>query len=305
MALSYTVREGLAGFRRAKLATAASVAALAIALVLIGIVALLAWQWQTVSETLRQRASEAEVFLDDAADADVAENLGDRLRAVPGVDSVRYVSHEEAAEIFREAFGEGADLFDDALFLPASYRVRLGGDWAAPDSLAQFVEAVEAWAPVEEVEYDRASVEAIERNRRLFSGVGAAVALLVVVAALLLVGNTVRLSIYARRMLIRTMKLVGATNAFIRRPFLIEGAAQGLAAGVVAGAVLWALYGVLLGWLRSADAAAGGAEAATAVGWPGGTPLVAVGAIVALGVLLGFLASTVAVRRFVRRVRVG
>ena len=300
MALSYTLREGLAGFRRAKLATVASVAALAIALVLIGIVALLGWQWQTVSDTLRQRASEVEVFLDDAADDEIAERLGERLRAVPAVDSVRYVSHEEAAEVFREAFGEGAEVFDDAQFLPASYRVRLRTEGAAADSLARFAEEVGAWAPVEEVAYDRASVEAIERNRRVFSGVGGAVALLVVLAALLLVGNTVRLSIYARRMLIRTMKLVGATNAFIRRPFLIEGAAQGLAAGLAAGLVLWALYGLLLGWLRSADVAAGGA-----VGWPGGSPLVAVGAVVLLGVLLGFLASTVAVRRFIRQVQVG
>ena len=300
MALSYTLREGLAGFRRAKLATVASVAALAIALVLIGIVALLGWQWQTVSETLRQRASEAEVFLDDAADDEIAENLGARLREVPGVDSVRYVSHEEAAEIFRAEFGEGAEIFDEELFLPASYRVRLASAWSAPDSLTRFAEDVGSWAPVEVVEYDRDLVEAIERNRRVFSGVGAAVALLVVVAALLLVGNTVRLSIYARRMLIRTMKLVGATNAFIRRPFLIEGAAQGLAAGLAAGAVLWTLYGLLLRWLGSADVAAGGA-----VGWPGGTPLVAVGAVVALGVLLGFLASTVAVRRFIRQVQLG
>ena len=300
MALSYTLREGLAGFRRAKLATVASVAALAIALVLIGIVALLGWQWQTVSDTLRQRASEVEVFLDDAVDDEVAERLGERLRAVPAVDSVRFVSHEEAAEVFREAFGEGAEVFDDAQFLPASYRVRLRTEGASADSLAQFAEEVGSWAPVEEVAFDRASVEAIERNRRVVTGVGGAVALLVVLAALLLVGNTVRLSIYARRMLIRTMKLVGATNAFIRRPFLIEGAAQGLAAGLAAGAVLWALYGLFLGWLRSADVAAGGA-----VGWPGGSPLVAVAAVVLLGVLLGFLASTVAVRRFIRQVHVG
>ena len=300
MALTYTIREGLAGFRRAKLATAASIAALAISLVLIGIVALLGWQWQTVSETLRQRASEAEVFLDGAADADVAERLGARLREVPGVDSVRFVSHEEAAEIFREAFGEGAEIFDDAQFLPASYRVRLEPDRAVPDSLARFAEEVATWAAVEDVAYDRASVEAIERNRRVFSGIGGAVAFLVVVAALLLVGNTVRLSIYARRMLIRTMKLVGATNAFIRRPFLVEGAAQGLAAGVVAGVVVWVLYGVLLRWLGAADVATG-----ASVGWPGGTPLLAVGGVVALGVLLGLLASTVAVRRFVRQVQLG
>ena len=89
---------------------------------------------------------------------------------------------EEAAEIFSEAFGEEADLYDDAQFLPASYRVRLGGAAASPDSLAAFAEVVDGWTAVEEVAYDRASVEAVERNLRVFSGVGLAVALLVVVA---------------------------------------------------------------------------------------------------------------------------
>lgn len=298
MALSYTLREGLAGFRRAKLAAATSVVALAIALVLIGIFALLGWQGQKVAETLRQRASEAEVFLDDAATGELATRVGERLRDMAGVDSVRYVSHEEAAEIFREAFGEGADLYDDAQFLPASYRVRLSGDYASPDSLAQFAAQVNSWTAVDEVAYDRASVEAVERNLRVFSSVGLAVAFLVVVAALLLVGNTVRLSIYARRMLIRTMKLVGATNGFIRRPFLIEGLVQGLVAGLVAGLVLWGLYGLFLQFIQSAD---GGAAA---VGWPGGTPLLAVGSLVLLGLVLGLLASTVAVRRFIRQVQI-
>ncbi|WP_420455458.1 cell division protein FtsX [Rubrivirga sp.] len=296
MALSYTLLEGLAGFRRAKLAAATSVVALAIALVLIGIFALLGWQGQNVAEVLRQRASEVEVFLDDTASAEASARIGDRLRSVVGVDSVHYVSHEEAAEIFREAFGEEADLYDDAQFLPASYRVRLGGSAASPDSLAAFAEAVDGWTGVDEVAYDRASVEAVERNLRVFSGVGLAVALLVVVAALLLVGNTVRLSIYARRMLIRTMKLVGATNAFIRRPFLIEGVIQGLVAGLVAGLVLWGLYDLFLRFIRSADAGS------QAVGWPGGTPLLTVAALVGLGLLLGFVASTVAVRRFIRKV---
>ena len=297
MALSYTLREGLAGFRRAKLAAATSVAALAIALVLIGIVALLGWQGQQVAELLRQRASEVEVFLDDGASPEASARVGDRLRSVAGVDSVRYVSHEEAAEIFREAFGEEADLYDDAQFLPASYRVRLAGEAASPDSLAAFADVVDGWTAVDEVAYDRASAEAVERNVRTFSSVGLAVALLVVLAALLLVGNTVRLSIYARRMLIRTMKLVGATNAFIRRPFLIEGVIQGLAAGVVAGVVLWGLYGLFLRFIRSADAGS------AVVGWPGGTPLLAVSALVVLGVVLGLLASTIAVRRFIRQVR--
>ncbi|HEX8299341.1 MAG TPA: permease-like cell division protein FtsX, partial [Rubricoccaceae bacterium] len=217
MALSYTLREGLAGFRRTTFATMTSVSALAVALVLIGLFGLLGWQWKEFSDALRQRAAEAEVYL-KPAEAAVAERVGERLRAIPGVDSVRYVSQAEASEVFREDFGEGADIFDDEQFLPASYRVRLGGDYAQADSMTAIAARVRTWGTVEDVAFDIASVEAIERNRKAFSAVGAGVALLVVLAALLLVGNTVRLSIYARRMLIRTMKLVGATNRFIRQP---------------------------------------------------------------------------------------
>lgn len=297
MALPYSVREGLIGFRRAGLATAASVLALALALALIGLFALLGWQWQRLSRVLQERASEAEVFL-KPVDETAARRVGERLRELPGVDSLRYISHEEAAQVFRESFGEGADLYDDQQFLPSSYRLRLGGAYAAPDSLEALAAHVRTWAPVEDVAYDRSYVEAIERNRQAFTLVGGAVALLVVLAALVLVGNTVRLSIYARRMLIRTMKLVGATNGFIRRPFLVEGLAQGLVAGVAAGLLLWGLYSVLLGWLGRADV---GRAALT---WPGGSPAVTIAALIGLGTLLGWLASWIAVRQFIRRVRI-
>lgn len=297
MALPYSVREGLAGFRRAGLATAASVLALTLALALIGLVALLGWQWQQLSTALRERASEAEVFLRPGADAQATARVGQRLGDLPGVDTLRFVSHDEAAAVFREAFGEGADLYDDETFLPSSFRIRLGGPYAAPESLEAFSAHVRTWTPVEDVVYDRASVEAIERNRRAFTLAGGAVALLVGLAALVLVGNTVRLSIYARRMLIATMKLVGATSAFIRRPFLVEGLAQGLLAGLMAGLLLWGLYAALLGWLARAGVGAG------ALSWPGGSPLVMVAATIALGMFLGWMASWVAVRQFIRRVR--
>ena len=299
MALSYTLREGLAGFRRTTLATATSVSALAVALVLIGLFALLGWQWRQFSDALRQRAAEAEVFL-KPIDGPAAARVGERLGQIAGVDSVRFVSHAEASAVFRETFGEGADLFDDEQFLPASYRVHLAGSYARADSMERIAARIRSWGSVDDVAFDVASVESVERNRKAFSAVGLGVAMLVVVAALLLVGNTVRLSIYARRMLIRTMKLVGATNGFIRGPFLIEGAAQGLVAGTVAGLSLWGVYGLLLRSLREADALG-----AAGAGWPGGTPALSILAVVALGVLLGLLASWVAVRRFVSEVSVG
>jgi cell division transport system permease protein len=290
--LPYTLREGLAGFGRTRFAALTSTTALVVALVLIGLVGLLAWQGQRVAEAVQQRVGEVQVYLEPADTAAVGR-LQRRLAALPGVGEVTFVSQAEAAREFREAFGEEASLFDAETFLPASFRVRFQGAYASPDSLAAVQDAVARWPRVDEVVYERTLVERVTRNVRLYSLVGLAVGALVVLAALLLVGNTVRLSIYARRLLIRTMKLVGATDGFIRRPFLVEGLVQGLVAGAVAAVLVGVLY-----------AGAGRlVEGLAVAGWPGGSAVVPLGALVVLGAALGLLASWVAVRTFIRQVR--
>ncbi|HYE95438.1 MAG TPA: permease-like cell division protein FtsX [Rubricoccaceae bacterium] len=270
-----------------------AVTALVVALVLMGLVALLVWQGRANAAYLLQRVGEVQVFLRPAT-PEATATLRQALVAHPGVDSVAYVSREQAAAIFREEFGEEADLFDDELFLPASFRVRLKRGWAVPDSLERFKAEIEGWPRVDEVAYEASLLQNVQRNVRVFSMVGLAVGLLVVFAALLLVGNTVRLTIYARRMLIRTMKLVGATNGFIRRPFLVEGVAQGLAAGLLAVPLLWTVYALLL---RSV-------EPLRARGWPMGSPWPTLLGLVLVGALLGWFASWVAVRRFIRQVQI-
>ncbi len=292
MLLPYAFREGLAGFSRAKFSAAMAVTALSVALILIGIVGLLSWQGQQVAEWVKQRIGEVQVFLEPADDTAI-ERLRTRLVAEAGVDSVEYISTARAAEIFREEFGDEAAMFDDEMFLPASFRVRLDADHAISDSLVQFQERVQTWAKVDTVAFERTLLSRVEHNVRIYSWTGMGIGLLVVLAALLLVGNTVRLTIYARRLLIRTMKLVGATDGFIRRPFLVEGILQGLIAGVVAAVVVWALYTGMQGLVVGL-----GAE-----GWPGGSAFLTLSGLILLGVLLGWLASWVAVRRFIRKVR--
>lgn len=297
MSFSYTFREGIAGFRRFRLATATSVSALALALVLIGVFVLLGWLGRLAVTEVRQQAGQVEVFLNDVEESE-AEALRERLVALTAVDSVHFVSKARALEIFREEFGDEAAFMGDELFLPASYHVRLIGAYANPDSLEAFRARVETWDIVDEIRYMPNLLRDIQRNMRVLSGIGLGVVLLVVIAALLLVGNTIRLSVYARRMLIRTMKLVGATNGFIRRPFLVEGAVQGLLAGILASVAVWGLYAFLTAQLLSVDLLP--ASAATFLG---GSVLVAVGAIILAGLLLGLFASWVSVRRFIRRVQ--
>lgn len=289
MALPYAIREGLSGFRRAAFASAASTGAMAVALILVSVFFALAFEAQQVASWLRQRVGEIEVFLDDVDDR-TGQTVHDRIKVQPGVDVTQYISRAEAAEIFRQEFGEGAEAFFDAPFLPASIRFTVTGAYANPDSLSVLAAEVATWSSVDDVVFNQPLLVKVQKNLRLLTVGGSALALLVLLASIFLVANTIRLTIYARRLLIRTMKLVGATDRFIRLPFVIEGVLQGLVAAVVALAALSGFYTLAVRTLPQLP--------------PVGTnELVTFSVAVLLGgILLGWSGSAVSVRRFVRKV---
>lgn len=294
MPLSYTVREGLAGFRRAKFAAVTATSALTVALVLISLFALLMWHGSQVLDLLRQRVGEVEVFVADAADERQTAAIGARLAATPGVQRVEYISRAQHTEEYRRAFGAEAALLPDRDFLPASFRVQVSPRYANADSLARLTEGFRQIARVYEVIYNQPLLVRVQQNLRLFTPLAAGIGLVVILAALFLVGNTIRLTVYARRMLIRTMKLVGATNSFIRRPFLVEGIVQGAAAGLLACLLVTPLYGLVLRAIPQLHE----------MGWPGGSPIFLLVALFLTGLLMGWLGSWIAVRRFIRTVRI-
>ncbi len=290
MPLPYTLREGLAGFWRAKFAAAASTSAMTVALVLIGLFGLVTLQAREVSTWLRQRVGEMELFLSEEASDAVTEALRQRASATPGVAETEYISHARAQVIFEREFGEGAEIFFDEQFLPASIRVRVQPGYANADSLAALRAEFSSWNRVDEVVFNRELLVRVQQNLRLLTVVGLSLGVLVVLASLFLVANTIRLTVYARRLLIRTMKLVGATDAFIQRPFVIEGITQGLIAGTAAALLLWGLHALLAGYVTQVGS----------FGALGGLLLAL--ALIGLGVVLGWLGSYFAVRRFVKHV---
>lgn len=262
---------------------------MAVALVLSGLFVLLSYQSRQVVEYLRQRVGELEVFLDEV-EAPMARALTERAAAVPGVATAVYTSREEAHAIFEEEFGEGAEIFRDEPFLPASIRVRVKPKYVHADSLQRLADEFGSWRWVDEVDFNRPLLVKVQQNLHVFTFMGLALGLLVVLTSLFLVANTIRLTIYARRLLIRTMKLVGATDAFVRRPFLVEGVAQGFVAGVLAGVVLLGLHHLIATSVPSAALPGGVAAAALA------------GGAVVMGIGLGWLGSWLAVRRFIKNV---
>lgn len=288
MALSYSVREGLAGFWRAKFAAVASTSAMTVALVMVGLFLLAGYQAQQVSGWLRQRVGQLNVMLqEETTDAD-ARQLVHRVRLLPGIDEVEYVSPEEAQKRFRRTFGEGADMYYDEPFLPASVEVRVTPAYASTDSLGALISEVQTWGRVDEVVFNRPLFARVQRNLRLITLAGASLGAVVILASIFLVANTIRLTIYARRLLIRTMKLVGATDAFIRRPFIIEGILQGLLAGAISSGLLWGLYRLAIRYLPVLAEASG--------------LFLIIPVLLLSGVLLGWIGSFFAVRRFVKNV---
>jgi len=287
--LPYFIREGLANLRRAAFSAVASTSAIAVALILIGVFGIVGYEAKVVSDTLREQASRMEVFIEQEASEEEKKALHARIQTAPGVAATDFVSHEEAAEIFRREFGEGASAFEEPTFLPASIRIEMAPSHAHPDSMSQMASTVEQWRGADDVVLNRDLLVRVAQNRQLINAIGIALGSIVVLAALFLVANTIRLTIYARRLLIRTMKLVGATDRFVRRPFLVEGIVQGSLGGLVAGGVVWGLY---RGFLQQIDH----------------TPLSfhielgLVGGLIAGGVLLGWVGSYFAARRFIQNV---
>ena len=288
--IPYSIREGFAGFRRAQFAVFTSTSAMAVSLVLIGLFGLLSYQAQQVTDWLRERVGELEIYLVEDIDTQMARSLHERASATLGVADAEYISAEDAMQIFQEEFGEGAEVFLSDNFLPSSIRVRAESRYTNADSMYALIAEFESWNRVEEVEFNEPVLAKVQENLRLLNTTGLALGTIVILAAIFLVANTIRLTIYARRLLIRTMKLVGATDSFIRRPFIIEGILQGLLAGAIASTIVWGLYTMLSNYLPQLTLR--------------GFVMIALFAGVTLaGALLGWVGSALAVRRFIKNVQ--
>lgn len=261
-----------------------------VALVLIGLFGIMSYKAGQVSEWLRQRAGELEVYLSDNIEAPRARALHERASASPGVLEAEYISSEQAIQIFQTDFGEGAEIFFDEPFLPSSIRVRVESGYSNPDSLQAMIAEFSSWNRVDEVVFNAPVLAQVHQNLNTLNTTGLVLGTIVVLAAIFLVANTIRLTIYARRLLIRTMKLVGATDTFIRRPFIIEGVLQGLISGLLAGGIVIGIYTLLSAYLPQLALS------------QMMKIIVPVGVVLA-GLALGWIGSALAVRRFIRNVQ--
>ncbi|MCM1336472.1 MAG: permease-like cell division protein FtsX [Candidatus Amulumruptor caecigallinarius] len=211
----------------------------ALVLIVIGVMAIGGVAAHSLSSELRQRMGFTVIMSDDVP-ADTVRAVLRRWRTEPAVATYRYVSPTKALERWQEATGDDEDLV--ALLGANPFRhemeVNVRPAYANVDSLRQVMRRVSAWPGVAEVRMQARMIQAINdtitRGALILGGV--AVALLVI--SVVLINNMVRLTIYSRRFVINTMKLVGATAGFIRRPFVVASLVNGMLSGAVALVVL-------------------------------------------------------------------
>jgi cell division transport system permease protein len=241
--LLYSFREGMRGLRRARLASFVTVSTIAVTLILFDLFMVLTVNVRGVVRSFRARMA-LEVFIDPAADSSAVAALAAGLRAIPGVSAAAYVSPERALERFRTEFGEDPLALLGENPLPASFQVAFSPEARNADRAEAVVAAVEALPLVDEVVYHGRFFRAVEKYSRTVILVDLALVALVSAASLFLVANTLRLTLHAQGKTIQIMRLVGATDAFVRRPYLVQGVVQGFLGGAVCGVVVWGLLKV-------------------------------------------------------------
>lgn len=238
--LGYSLREGLKGFGRARLATVVTVSTVAITIFLLDICALFAWHVHRIIYRLKAQMT-LEVFPEIPPDSSSVQIFRKALVHIEGVESVVYISPEKALEIFQKEFGEDPLSFLGENPLPASFRVTLKPEYRNSYRVETIANQIGLFPWVEEVVYHKNLFRWVEKYSQKIGILVGGLAFIAFFSSVFLVSNTLRLILFSQRKMIQIMKLVGATNGFIRRPYLIQGILQGGTGGLICTLFIWAL----------------------------------------------------------------
>jgi cell division transport system permease protein len=241
------VRTATRGIASSPVTSGISVVTIGVTLVLVGAFALLL---RNMEELLDQFGDDLRVtaYLESDVSVDALRALKDRVLAIPGVEDVEALSQDEALERFRASVGSGSALLDglDINPLPASLEISLRDDRRSAEGMEAVANAIEGLAGVESLSSGRDWVEGYLRAVALVRGVGVGLGIILALATLLIVANTIRLGVFARRDELEILSLVGASRPFVQTPFLLEGLVQGAAGGALALGLLYALFRLVL-----------------------------------------------------------
>ena len=231
------LREVYLTFTRAPLMAMLGVTTIAFSLFAFGLFGLVAINIKSALLEIEDRVEIRAFLIDGAKDAQV-EELMQGIKQIPQVADVGYVSPDSALQRARVELEEFRDVMDAAM-LPGSVELRLREGARDPETVQMISRRLQTYPVVEEVRYGREWVEKLYRIRNIAGITGSVLGSVFALVAIIIIGSTIRMAILARAEEIEIMRLVGATNHFVRLPYLIDGTLKGLAGGAIAAALAW------------------------------------------------------------------
>jgi cell division transport system permease protein len=241
----YVIREGFTGLRRARVAAFVTVSTIAITLTLLNVFLIMTVNIRKVVRTVKTQIY-FEVFVDPTAPVEGIEQLKRGILGTPGVERAVYISADKALQRFKEEFGEDPAPLLGENPLPASFQVWLKPEYRSLDKAELLLAGIGKLPSVDEVSFHGKFFRLIEKYSRTVLWVDFGLMLIVVLATLLLVNNTMRLTLLSQAKSIQIMRLVGATRGFIRRPYLFQGFFQGALGGGLAALISFILIRVMI-----------------------------------------------------------
>lgn len=285
--MSLVLRETALAFRRAPLLSALSITTIAFSLFVFGLFGLVTVNIHRTIGTVAERV-EVVAYLKRGTALQTVEVAADDIEAFPEVESVRHITEAEALARARADLREFQDVFSDLESnpLPASLDIRLKPQFRDARNAALVAERLRAYTFIDDIRYGRDWVEKLDRLRAIAGAVGVVVGAAFALVAVIIIGTTIRMAVLQRSREIAIMRLVGATDGFIRRPFLVEGVLKGLLGGALALGLSYVAWAAIDTYLIRASFFTPG-QAALGI---------------AAGAVIGLAGSTVSVGRHLRNV---
>jgi cell division transport system permease protein len=240
-------REAMRAFDRAPMLSALSVTTIAFSLFAFGLFGLVALNLRQALQQVEDRV-EVRGFVAAGTPPEAASAAVDDVSLFPEVAQVRLVTESQALERARRELREFSDVFEEGL-LPSSIEVRLKPGFRDPETVARVAKRLENYDFIDDVRYGEEWVRNLYRLRNIATGAGLALGITFALVSIIIIGSTIRMAVLARSREIAIMRLVGATDGFIRAPFLVEGAIKGTMGGLLALVLTWVAVQVSGRWV--------------------------------------------------------
>lgn len=226
-------KEGKITKHRLQSSFVATIVSISLVLFMLGLMGILILNAKRLSDYVKENIGLSVILKDNVKEVDIIRLQKD-LDATIYVKATEYITKERAAKELQEDLGEDFIEFLNYNPLLASIDVQLYADYANPDSYALIEKNLQQYPQIKEVFYQKSLVHLVNENIRKISVIILIFSGLLFIISIALINNTIRLSVYSKRFLINTMRLVGATRGFIRRPFLLKSAVYGIVSSLIA-----------------------------------------------------------------------